>query len=375
MLQHWAEKFGVKELMIYFAKNVKNSERIQALYKVFQKKGINADIEILNDYLAIKYLRNTICHARWRPHEKKWCKRRGFPTDTRELTEEHWYRILEVNENMMMYIALTGIPELIRRVPKDKVIRIKKKREKLKPMIIRRKDLPYVILKNIGNIASEIYKIIEKVATSERYNWTKGLPPNELEKISHYDAKIKFYLAVKKARDEGFKEIVGQKELMRDVVYFWRLYKKETFERHNITLTSMREGFKILNLLHQKKFYISPMPIPWDEKLPQQVKIQLIRIRGKPPKEVPEIEMIKALDIGKLVYGFVPDITLVRLFAVYLPLIDLENAKAQLKEIEFILTAWKLRVIWYDYIERCKPPDTSIWTFYEKLLNKLLNGD
>lgn len=375
MLQHWIKKFGVQELKTYFAKNVRNSERIQALCNAFQKKGVNVDVEILSDYLAIKYLRNAICHARWRAHEKEWCKKRGFPTDTRKLNEKCWYRILEINENMMMYIALTGMPELTRRIPQNKVIRIRRKKEELKPIVIRRKDLPYVILKNLGNIASEIYKVIENVATSERYNWSKGLSPDELEKLSHHDTKIMFYTAVKRARNEGFDEIIKQRELIKDAIYFWKLYKEETFEKNNITLADIERSFKLLNFLHQRKFYISPLPIPWNEKLPQQVKMQLIKVRGDLPEGVSEIEMIKSLDVGKLTYDFMPDITPVSLFVVYFPLIDPESAKAQIEEIKFILAAWKLRVVWYDYVEHCKQPDTLGWAFYEELLNKLLNGD
>ncbi|MGB9693356.1 MAG: hypothetical protein ACPLYF_00765, partial [Fervidobacterium sp.] len=251
-------------------------------------------------------------------------------------------------------------------------IRVRKEKEELKPMIIRRKDLPYVVFKNLGNIASEIYKVIEKVATSEKYNWSKGLSPNELEKLSDHDAKIMFYTAVKKACDEGLDEIIKQRELMKDAIYFWKLYKEETFVRNNITLADIEKSFRLLNFLHQGKFYISPLPFPWDENRPQQVKTQLIKARGNPPEGISDIETIKSLDVGKLTYDFMPDITPVSLFVVYLPLIDPESAKAQMEEVKFILAAWRLRVVWYDYIERCEQPDTSLWIFYERLLNKLL---
>lgn len=375
MLQHWIEEFGVQELKIYFAKNVRNSERIQALYNAFKKRGVNVDIEVLNDYLAIKYLRNTICHARWCAHEREWCKKRGFPTDIRKLSEENWYRILEVNESMMMYIALTGIPELLRIIPKDKIIGVKKKKEELKPMIIGRKDLPYIIIRNLEKIASEIRKGIEKVAISEKYNWSKELAPEKIKKPSCEDATIMFYTAVKRARDEGLKEIIRQRELIKDAIYFWKLYKEETFEKNNITLADMQKSFETLTFLNQKKFYITPLPFSWNEKFPQQVKMQLIRIKGDIPRGVSEDQIIKSLDVGKLTYDFIPNIAIVSLFAEYLPLIDPESAKIQMSEIRFILTAWKLRVTWYDYIERCEQSDASTWNFYEELLGNLLNSN
>jgi len=375
MLQHWIEEFGVQELAIYFEKDVKNSERVQALYNAFKKKGVNVDIEILNDYLAIKYLRNTICHARWYTHEREWCKKRGFPTDVRKLSEEDLYRILEVYENMIMYIALTGIPELSRTISKDRIIRVKKKREELKPMIIRRKDLPYIIIRNLERIESEICNRIEKVVISKKYNWPKGLTPEEVKKQSSEDTTTSFYTAVKRARDEGNNEIIEQRELIKDAIYFWKLYKEETFEKNNITLADIEKSLETLTFLNQRKFYITPLPFSWDEKLPQQVKMQLVKIRGGIPQGISEDQIIKSLDVGKLTYDFIPNIAIVSLFAEYFPLIDPEIAKNQMNEIRFILTAWKLRVAWYDYMERREQSDASTWNFYEELLSKLLDSN
>ena len=67
-----------------------------------------------------------------------------------------------------------------------------------------------------------------------------------------------------------------------------------------------------------------------------------------------------------------PDITLVSLFAIYLPIIDPENARKLINEVRFILTAWKLREAWYLFIERHESPNKSEWAFYEELFNELL---
>lgn len=106
MLQEWRDRDRLGILDQYFSQGANNSERVQSLYEAFKNAGVRVDREVFADYLAIKYLRNTIVHARWKPHEKEWLEQRGFPTDTRKLTEEHWRKMQLVNENMMFYIAI-----------------------------------------------------------------------------------------------------------------------------------------------------------------------------------------------------------------------------------------------------------------------------
>lgn len=40
MLKYWYKQFGVKELETYFKSNIKNKERVQALYKAFKIKEL-----------------------------------------------------------------------------------------------------------------------------------------------------------------------------------------------------------------------------------------------------------------------------------------------------------------------------------------------
>ncbi|MEM4539831.1 MAG: hypothetical protein QXF02_06675 [Candidatus Korarchaeota archaeon] len=81
------------------------------------------DRSILEDYLALKYLRNVIVHTKWRLHEKEWVEKIGFPSDVRILNEEHWYRILEVSKHDVYrtyrYSRLNG-----GKIPEGKAIKV-----------------------------------------------------------------------------------------------------------------------------------------------------------------------------------------------------------------------------------------------------------
>jgi len=376
MMQHWREKKGGTILDKYFTKDkrIKNSERIRSLTEAFRKAGINVDVEIFKDYLAIKYLRNTIIHARWKPPEAEWVEKRGFPLDTRKLTEEHWYKILEVNENMMMYVALTD-PELKKKVRESDLIKIKmKKEEKLRPWIIKRRDLPFIIFRNLENIASEIYEWIEKAATSEKYSWSKGLSFKELEKLSDEDKRRRFYIAAKKASKRGFKGILKCRQLMEDVLFFWNLYKQETFVKNNIQQKEVETCLKVIMKLHRRKSYPEGpfISLLWTRKLPFESKKEIVKSCIRNYAGFTGSEILRSLEIGKLTYDFLPNITPVLLFLVYFPIINDEKAKTLMNDVNFILNVWKLREAWYLFVEKRMSPDVSKWSFYEKLFCELL---
>ena len=93
-------------LQTYFTKGrgVTNAQRVDALCKAFQRGGAPVEPDIFSDYLAIKYIRNTIVHAEWHEYEQAFVEDRDFPIDTRLFTEEHWQRIHTVNQKLMTYI-------------------------------------------------------------------------------------------------------------------------------------------------------------------------------------------------------------------------------------------------------------------------------
>ncbi len=106
MLENWRKKDKNDILSAYFQK-ASNEHRIEALIKNFKSNDIEVDEEILKQYLAIKYLRNTIIHSNWNKNNVKFIEQYGFPTDTRNLTNKHLQIMYSVNSEMMKYIAST----------------------------------------------------------------------------------------------------------------------------------------------------------------------------------------------------------------------------------------------------------------------------
>jgi hypothetical protein len=92
-------------LGVYLDERTRNGDKVKNLCDAFTKAGGPVDPEIFSDYLAIKYLRNSIIHARKKDHEVQWLAQRGFPADTRQLEEKHWQKMQQVNTKMMLYIV------------------------------------------------------------------------------------------------------------------------------------------------------------------------------------------------------------------------------------------------------------------------------
>jgi tetratricopeptide (TPR) repeat protein len=117
-IEHCLKRFqndGNRELLqTYFTrgKRVSNQQRVQALCDAFQQR-LRIDPNIFSDYLSIKILRNTIVHGEWNEYDQAYVQERGFPIDTRQFTEEHWKRIREVEQKLMIYIVMSSKPDVV----------------------------------------------------------------------------------------------------------------------------------------------------------------------------------------------------------------------------------------------------------------------
>lgn len=112
MLENWRTKDSNNVLAPYFIQS-SNEEKIKALINNFQSNRITVDSKVLNQYLAIKYVRNAIIHSSWNENQKEFIKAAGFPTDARKLTDEHLQAMYAVNIEMMKYIAATEHREFV----------------------------------------------------------------------------------------------------------------------------------------------------------------------------------------------------------------------------------------------------------------------
>jgi hypothetical protein len=226
MLNAWQERDHIGILNNYFSNQASNGDRVNALYSAFQQAGINVDREVFEDYLAIKYLRNTIVHGRWKNHEKEWLDLRGFPTDVRKFTKEHLDRVHHVYQNMMFYIFLTTVPS--RQAPKPNcLVRLKEEMTRIRDEhgILRLSDINRIFWQNLERIDWLIYQDIEKVVVSDEYNWTRELSKEQIETLVRTGKhKRLLFLAAWRAGRNNHPLLARHRSLANDALVFWRKY-------------------------------------------------------------------------------------------------------------------------------------------------------
>jgi hypothetical protein len=106
VLAHWRSKDRTGALEPYFAlpKKSRNNDRIAALLKGFSDNGFEVEEDVLQDYLAIKFMRNVIVHLGWVETEKDHVAARDFPTDLRDFRMNDFDRMTGVHNKLAIYV-------------------------------------------------------------------------------------------------------------------------------------------------------------------------------------------------------------------------------------------------------------------------------
>jgi len=365
MLKTLLERDRVKVLEKYFRKGVSNGDRISALYSAFHDAGIPVDREVFDDYLAVKYLRNTIIHGGWKEHEKEWLDTRGFSTDTRKLTKEHLDRIEHVYQNMMFYIFLTS--QAVPNAPKPKRL------IKLEETVTRRvdeigilslRDVNRIIWNNLERIDTHILADIEKTVISERYDWTEGYSRAEIDGLGAGERKRLFYLAARRAGEEDHEPLARHRALAREALEFWHEYWQRAVAPSGLDEECIQGALQVFGSPHFK----AEIPV-WSviTNVTEDVAYRLVNdvLAGGGPftKE----QVVSALRAGKLAYELIPNIMPLTLFTVRLPIVDPAHTPAYLREAERALDVFQLNRAWYSCVEHHRTFADESLNFYVRI--------
>lgn len=348
MLADWRERRRGDASILdkYFEQRVNNGDRIRNLYQAFRDAGIEVDEEVFSDYLAIKYLRNSIIHGKWHDHETEWLDQRGFPADARKLTTDHLHKMDHVLQNMMFYIFLTGHVSIVDRIHSGSVSVtqfVPTMPQKLvslgdaatrrvdDPGILKIRDLERIIWSNLERMDSFLYRAIERTVTHAPYEWTAGRTPQEIEGLEQTERKRLFYLAARRAGEDGYEQLARHRELAREALAFWREYWTRAVAGSGL-----------------------------DQAKIEQALAELAQTSD-------ESALVEAMQAGRLVYEAVPNIMPVTLLTLYLPIVDPENTERYLLESDRARRAFRLNCAWYARVEHHRAPDDDRLDFYERM--------
>jgi len=240
-----------------------NEDRVKSLRDAFVRNGINVKKDVFDDYLAIKYIRNAIVHASWKSFSGKykeeqldWIGKRGFPTDTRKLSEDHWQKIDWVNQNMMLYIALTGIPGTQPRSPAQHGnIEVP-----LPPLpdttgVIMPSQWAGMYWQNIDRISGIIYDQLQATIHSSHYHWSQGMTPEEIETCTQREQKQRRYLAAQKAVQSKYETFASLRDSAANALQCWTEYMRLVPEFQDLKPDKVCAILRVLRSLHEYKIF------------------------------------------------------------------------------------------------------------------------
>jgi hypothetical protein len=373
MLLEWKRQDKIGVLKTWFAntdstgKKITNGERVGVLYDAFRQAGIAVDKEVFDDFLAIKYLRNTIVHGKWKRHEKGWLEKRDFPTDTRSLSGRHWNRMQAVNDNMMFYIALTSIAKPSRMQQSPTTIRLPETASAETAGIVRERDLPNIFWLNLERISERIYEAVEQAVVTKEYYWAKNLSKEAVDQLSGIEKKTLFYKAARKAGEESLDVLARQKELANEALYSWEEYCRLTFNKLQVSHNDIIEATRIMRNLHDKGAYFGGPSLLWNKAMPVETASKLIQSLLEGYEPLREDQIVTALKVGNSVCEIMPNITPAYVLNVLLPIVDPSDTQAYLEAGDHALAAMELRESWYWYVEYKRFPVADNLVLYRQL--------
>ena len=101
---------GADFLHEYEQSGKSNGDKIRALERCFSASSVQDCSAAVEDYLAIKYLRNAVVHVKLpTPEQAAHIKSRNFPVEPRNLNSQDWDRIVATAAQILRYISQAAL--------------------------------------------------------------------------------------------------------------------------------------------------------------------------------------------------------------------------------------------------------------------------
>jgi hypothetical protein len=377
MLDRWRDRDNFNILETYFAQDTSNRERLESLRNAFITNSINVKNDVFDDYLAIKYIRNAIVHADWksksgRPKQEQldWITDRKFPTDTRKLTEEHWQKMEWVNENMMFYIALTGMPGIH---PRPDLIDVGASPRPLpdRSGIILPSQWPILYWSNLERISATISDQIQAAALTPQHCWAQGMTREEIEALPDREKKRRYYLAAQSAGRNCFEPLISLRGLADNASLCWSEYMRLVPEFQHLDHEPVRSIIKSLRTLHEHKIMPKGGFFPeWSDDIPEVIRNEFIKVSLGTIDVLTLDEVAEAHKLGAIAKRAIRNIIPLTLFSIQLPILVPDRMDEWSTNAAYIADVLEAGQSWYAFVECQASPQGKI-DFYREMLSLL----
>jgi len=106
MIKEWAKgNSTLFDIYAYFDEG-SNSGRIEKLKNAFKLRGLDVDVDLFEDFLAVKYIRNAYVHGEWNKTQNAFAVQRGFPSTVMNFDQSHFERMKKSYDHVMSRLGL-----------------------------------------------------------------------------------------------------------------------------------------------------------------------------------------------------------------------------------------------------------------------------
>ncbi len=359
-----------------------NEERIKLLQQYLEDFGGAETEDILADYLAIKYLQKAVVYMDWEDYERQYVESRGFPSNLSMLDHQHCKLILSTFGRMLKYFyspfndilidILSDLPIIIAEYNISRAI----------SGFIKGSDLIKVWWNNLEKISMWLIRglvtsqqDIENLCEVAIDSWNKyfdatiqvaGISQQVIEKSTAVLNQL-YSLRIYPLMPIGID--------LRSLAAKWNIVKIVMMLQLNpIDAQSIENALQEIAVI--KESTEEGLPI-WSEKIPIEIASQVLPLFVSLPPEFSPKDVVLALRVGRQMQDFMPNRTPLDLFLDLIPRL-VPKLRAKCLDIgRTALAMFKLRTIWYSWVESVEncpypmQPFYDLWYKFEKLVQEL----
>src|SRR5581483_11769230 len=352
LLESWKEEDPRGILRQYFDGGATNGAKVASLLEAFRNARIGVDRAVFDDYLAIKYLRNAIVHARWKDSEKDWVSQHGFPLDMQKLTKEHWERMLWVHENMSLYLMAVFLPGL------EKAAKEPAELVSDRPPVLLREDIVRIFWSNLEAIDHSLYLAFKNATEQGRIRGA-------------WESKEEWWNALWNESRANPDLFAPQRQLVEPALFSWDEYCRFTFDRENVTISELertRDTLRELRTAVDSRLGYLRWPTkrhPDSAALAKRTKLLKAQLRPGARINIDAAE--RALDIGEDVHRIMINRTPCSLFTTRLSIVDPQAIAEFRPRATYALLAMEVSLLWKHLVDGGEP-DLSVVDCFRTVL-------
>lgn len=384
----------------YFDIKSTNQDRIKALGRVVHECGIEPNISLLEDFVAIKELRNAILHGGWNDAKIKFIESRGFPASLDQLRGNEWRRFITVAQELLRCLVGAHTSDFIeymknrsrstRASDVNKLFDASDLRlafhddTEITRMLIRKHDLFRLFWHNLEVVEEvlgrrESHQTNDVAVHGELVNvtiesWAEvlGILRAQRNTTMHdFGMALTVLEQLHRANNYAISPLGVQLDELTDMILS---------EATDLTLTGNEDRETQLLRLGQRMSQVRSEGIDlkkqmWEEGVPEDICVEFVALALRCAPAEPRA-VATALQVGYLVYRRIRNNSPVE--ALTRVLHGAPPANQQLAEAaRSALLVWKLRDAWYSYVESVRDyvrkPRYETWRKYDSLLENYGN--